>query len=317
MTTHPQPSARSHGQHIPVLSRSKARIAKIPISELLGPIYTKVFYDTYVPIRLKITPQMRARVALQLLPEAGYVSHHTAVQIWGGVVPDSSDVHVSYPRRETRCQRQGIAAHFAGAGASTTFREGMRISTPTQAFLELAASGVGLIDLVVAGDSLVKATGLAPKEFVDAAKEWRGNKAKLAREAAGLIRAGVDSPMETRIRLLVVLAGLPEPQVNLIIRDEDGAWVWRFDLCYEQWKLIIEYDGRQHALDEDQWGGDIDRREQLDQRGWRLLIVRAGGVYNDPERTLRRIRDALVERGATGLPARFKPAWQRYFPSRV
>ena len=304
-------------QHVAVVSREKARIAKIPISDLLGPNYTRLFHDAYITSALRITPQLRARVALQLLPETGHISHHTAVEIWGGVAPASPEVHVSLTRRGARCQRQGIAAHYANAGAQPTFRAGIRISTPTQAFLELAASGVGLVDLVIAGDSLVKATGLMPKDFVDAADQWHGNKVKLARTAARLIRVGVDSPMETRTRLLVVLAGLPEPQVNLVIRDDDGAWVWRFDLCYEEWKLIIEYDGRQHAFDEDQWGGDIGRREQLDQLGWRLLIVRAGDIYADPERTLRRIRDALVERGATGLPMRFRPSWRRYFPSSV
>jgi hypothetical protein len=29
--------------------------------------------------------------------------------------------------------------------------------------------------------------------------------------------------METRLRLLIVLAGLPEPTVNVIVRGEDGS----------------------------------------------------------------------------------------------
>jgi hypothetical protein len=88
-----------------------------------------------------------------------------------------------------------------------------------------------------------------------------------------LAREGVDSPQETRLRLLLVLGGLPEPRVNLIIRGRDGSWRRRYDLAYEHLRLIIEYDGRKHAEDSRQWLTDIFRREELDQMRWRLVIV--------------------------------------------
>jgi hypothetical protein len=56
-----------------------------------------------------------------------------------------------------------------------------------------------------------------------------------------MARSGVDSPQETRLRLLLVLAGLPEPSVNLIIRQPDGSWRRRYDMAYEEFRLIIEY----------------------------------------------------------------------------
>jgi hypothetical protein len=172
-------------------------------------------------------------------------------------------------------------------GAQTTVRDGIRMSTPVQAFLDLASIGVSLVDLVIAGDSLVKANDLDPVLFVVGAAAYQGRNARRARRAASLIRAGVDSPMETRIRLLVVLAGLPEPQVNFIVCVAGGKWRWRFDLCYPEYKLIIEYDGRQHAFDAEQWGHDLDRREWLDQDGWRILIVVSDGIYANPLRALR------------------------------
>jgi hypothetical protein len=189
------------------------------------------------------------------------------------------------------------------------------VSTPTQAFLELAAVGVGLVDLVVAGDSLVKATALTPEAFVAAAEAWTGNGARRARDAARLVREGVDSPPETRLRLLVVLAGLPEPRVNLILRHENGDWRWRFDLAFEELKLILEYDGRQHAYDDKQWSHDLGRREALDRLGWRMLVVVKADLYDHPEKTLQRIRRSMIERGAKGLPRRLSSNWTRYFPT--
>ncbi len=55
---------------------------------------------------------------------------------------------------------------------------------------------------------------------------------------------GVDSPMVTRLRMLIVLAGLPEPKVNLVIRDEYGHPVRRYDLGYEKSRTLVEYDAR-------------------------------------------------------------------------
>jgi hypothetical protein len=43
-----------------------------------------------------------------------------------------------------------------------------------------------------------------------------------------------------------VLAGLPEPEVNLIIRDELGAPIRRYDLLYRGSRTAVEYDGRHH-----------------------------------------------------------------------
>jgi Protein of unknown function (DUF559) len=228
------------------------------------------------------------------------------------MAPDSADIHVSMGSREARCRRAGVAAHLGDPAAQTTVWNGVRISTPVQAFLDLASVGVTLVDLVIAGDSLTKANELDPKEFVAAAEAYQGRNARRARRAASLVRAGVDSPMETRVRLLIVLAGLPEPQVNLILRIANGKWRWRFDLCYPEYKLIIEYDGRQHAYDAEQWSHDLERREWLDHDGWRIIVVISDGVYVHPLRTLQRVKAALEERGAR-VPKSFKQEWTRHF----
>ena len=119
--------------------------------------------------------------------------------------------------------------------------------------------------------------------------------------------------METRLRMLLVLAGLPEPMVNVIVRNADGSWRRRFDLSYPALKLIIEYDGRQHAQDTRQWQGDLKRREELDALGWRIIVITAGDLYNDPEGVLIRVREALAERGATGIRRNFKNDWRPFF----
>ena len=64
----------------------------------------------------------------------------------------------------------------------------------------------------------------------------------------------------------------------------------RFDLCYPSLKLIIEYDGRQHAEDSEQWLHDLRRREALDRMGWRIIVVTRHDYYDTPEEVLCRVR---------------------------
>jgi very-short-patch-repair endonuclease len=293
-----------------VLTRAQARASGIKLADLRGPRFTRLFHDTYVPSSELTTLWLQAATVMKRLPAAHHVSHHTAVRLWGGVAPDDAGVHVSMLTREDRCRRSGVAAHLAGEGAAITTCRGLSLSTPAQAFLDLASVGTSLVDLVIAGDSLVKATRLEPDALIEAADAWPGRHAKRARRAARLVREGVDSPMETRLRLLIVLAGLPEPEVNFILRAPDGSWRRRFDLCYPGYRLIIEYDGRKHAFDQEQWSGDLTRREELDELEWRIIVVESSGIYADPLRT------ALQSRGVR-VPKTFKQEWTRHFAMRV
>ena len=86
--------------------------------------------------------------------------------------------------------------------------------------------------------------------------------------------------------MLIVLAGLPEPQVNEIFLKADGSWWIGFDLYYAAYTVLVEYDGRQHAEDTPQWQHDITRRETLDTMGIRLLIITKDDLYGSPEQVL-------------------------------
>ena len=53
---------------------------------------------------------------------------------------------------------------------------------------------------------------------------------------------------ETRTRLRLVQAGLPEPEVNPAVRLDTGQTL-RVDLVWRTWKVAVEYDGPQHFTD--------------------------------------------------------------------
>jgi very-short-patch-repair endonuclease len=187
------------------------------------------------------------------------------------------------------------------------------MTSPAQTFLDLA-DDLDLVDMVVVGDSLVRAGVARPEELVAASAAYRGRQARSARRAAAYVRGGVDSPMESRLRMLLILAGLPEPVVNHALRDEIGRVLYRLDLSYPQWRVAIEYDGRQHAENTAQWRWDVQRREGLDANGWRLVVVLSGDLYRSPARTLERVVSAAR---AQGVSLRLRSdEWRRYFPQR-
>lgn len=136
----------------------------------------------------------------------------------------------------------------------------------------------------------------------------------MARRAAGFVRDRVESPTESRLRMLLVLAGLPEPEVQHVVAGEDGRPRYRLDLAYPAARVGVEYDGRQHAEDATQWRHDLRRREALDDAGWKLLVVTAQDLYRRPDEVLRRVGVALAARGAVAASTRPDAGWRAHFP---
>jgi hypothetical protein len=261
-----------------------------------------------------VTTAVRARTALQLTPAGSHVSHETAAELWGVASQQDTETHISVPRGAARSERRGIRTHQAHPSAVVVQRKGLPISSPAQTFLDLAGR-LPLVELVAVGDALVKAGRLTRTELIEAADSWRGHGGRTARRAARYVRDDVDSPMESRLRMLIVLAGLPEPVVNHILRTPDGEWDIRFDLYYASVKVVIEYDGRQHRTSKAQRARDLRRREELDRRGYRLVVIEADGIYDDPAETLRRISSVLRERGMR-IRRVLDDEWWQHFPGR-
>lgn len=101
-----------------------------------------------------------------------------------------------------------------------------------------------------------------------------------------------ESPPESRLRVSLVLGGLPAPEVQYRILDEHHEIVLaRADLAYPEAKLAIEYDGRGH-LDPIQTERDRERDTALAAQGWETLRLGSDQLYALPQ-TLRTIETML------------------------
>lgn len=282
---------------------------------LRGSGFRRIFRGVYVDATVPDSPALRARAALTLFHPMAFASHASAARLHGVPLPVVPEEQVTVVHPDQRRTRHGITC-LVRSGQQVTVVNGVRVSPVDQMFVELA-SYLSLVDLVVVGDNIVRRGLITPAELVEHCRASRLPKAALARRAAGYVRERVDSPMESRLRMLIVLAGLPEPLVNITITDVYGQPVRRYDLSWPGVKVIVEYDGRHHIERERQWAADLERREAIDDDGWRLLVVVAPGLYKTPERTLHRIWTLLRDRRLPGLPARLSDAWRPHFPGQA
>jgi very-short-patch-repair endonuclease len=119
----------------------------------------------------------------------------------------------------------------------------------------------------------------------------RARGAAKARTALALCVAGTDSIPETDLRLLLVRAGLPTPEVNLPVKV--GRETLYLDLAYKDKRAAAEYDGAYHVGDRGQMQRDAARRRALEDLGWRIITVTAADLVTDPAGVVASIRQAL------------------------
>ncbi len=290
--------------------RSEARVLGVPERRLNSRYFRTVFGGVVVDARIPDTVVVRARAALLVCPEGGVISHWTAARLWGGVVPDSDWVHISF-MRDVRFRLRGVKPHRFRHRLDIKRRHGLPVTSPGQTFCHLARY-LGLVDLVALGDRLVKKGRCTPTELVHYADAWPGQCRHEALRAARLVRERVDSVPETALRLLMVLAGLPEPQVDIRIYDADGNLRYRIDLGFEQVRLAIEYDGRWHDTDEQREHDEARRTDLSTDDDWTFVIVRAEDLYEKTELLLERLATELRERGVS-VPELLSDDWRRHF----
>ena len=274
--------------------------------------FRRIIRGVYIDAGVRVDALVEGRAALLVGAPDAFLSHHTAARLWGGVVPHSPDLHLSVPPTRTRSPREGLVVHRSRR-TPQTFR-GLRVTTPLGTFLD-CATVLDLVDLVVLGDSLVKKRRITPEQLIDGASRATGRGSRFARRAAALVREGVDSPMESRARMLRVLSGLPELEADIRFYGPDGQLLRRLDAGDSASRTAVEYDGRQHVEREEQWEADLGRREEFEDDEWRIITLVSKDIYRTPEATVMRQRRIFRARGmVVGAP---KDEWRRYFPGQA
>lgn len=243
-------------------------------------------------------------------PAVAALASVSACRVWGIPLPLSIErrihtyVAVPTPRYVPRGKAiTGIklAEHLF----STRRVDGVRILSPCVAWAQ-AAEMLGPREVLVQADALLTVAGnypgrrfegaLATLEQLRAITEaWAGRAGVGAMRAAlEIVRAGSESPGESRLRHSMLLAGFPEPEMQIWVL-ENGHLVARVDLAYSRLKIAIEYDG-DHHFDKQKAIEDVERRRELERLGWIVIQVTRRDI-RDPTRLFASLRAAMKARG--------------------
>ncbi|WP_141658777.1 hypothetical protein [Carbonactinospora thermoautotrophica] len=255
-----------------------------------------------------------AQALLDTVPPGTLVTGRLAAWLYGVLEPGTRD---QMPLDVAT--RLGNGPHVRRSGVRASRRRldeddvvtchGLLVTSPLRTCFDLIRSS-GLVEGVAVADAFLHAgffTQLQLVKYVGAHPGWRN--VRRARQVALLAHPDAESPGETALRLVLVLAGLPEPCVNAPLFDERGRYLGRPDLLYLDPVFGIEYDGAYHD-DEDVRRIDVLREQRFRDTGIPLLrytaedLQRRQHVIVDVVRSALRGDPTLLEEAAWPLARR-------------
>ncbi|WP_395728267.1 endonuclease domain-containing protein [Nakamurella sp.] len=255
--------------------------------------------------------RVRCRALLRVTPDGTFFGGITAARLWGLPLPLD---HLHDECLHTMLWYPGQPTNRAGViGRQINDWNAHRIEIDGLPTIDLPTlfCHLGMLlsepDLVAVGDAMILEPVIAragpprPLATIDALRKrvalYRVRGKRRAAHALERIRLGAESRPETLLRLLLVEAGFPEPELNVRLFDRFGAELARVDLLFREFRVIVEYDGDQHRTDTRQFDRDLGRLDDLAALGWRVVRVGARSLFRDPQDAVNRVQRALIDGG--------------------
>jgi hypothetical protein len=242
----------------------EARAAGVTDDALRGKSWRRLGPQLYCWAKLRDDTWQLLR-AVQSRYATGSFSGRTAAWLYG-IDVDPKPIEVIVPPNSGIRSRPGVEVHRCELPDVVVVR-GLRVTT-IQRTLADACRGLSEVEALVLHDAAVRLHLI---------------------ERSGLAEPA-ESPMETRLRWLLLKAGLPRPEVQKNLYDTNGRFVGRADLYYPAARLLIEFDGANHR---ERLVEDNRRQNALLGAGFRLLRFTAADLNQRPDAIVTQVRGAL------------------------
>jgi len=295
-----RPSIPPSLRFVPFRGRVAVASGLVSRRQLAGPAWRRLLPDVYAHVDAPLDRLAWCQAAALLLPPGGAISGRSAALLFGAdVLPLDAPVEVTVPRPAAMRQHARLVVRRAVLPPyEVTRRNGLPATTPVRTAFDLARQP-DLVEAVVGVDALlyrrvVKLEQLAT--YSAGRRGWRN--VRQVPRVLSLAATEVESPMETRTRLVIVLAGLPAPVVQFDVLDRAGRFVARVDLAYPHIRLAIEYDGDHHR-ERATFRRDVARLNALRLAGWTVLRFTADDILRHPSRVVAQVRAALMASTST------------------
>lgn len=231
------------------------------------------------------------------LPHDAIFAGATAAWLWGLDIKPDDPIEVILPLASGLRSRDGLNVRHGSVEATEIAQvRGLRATVLARTLRDLCAR-LPKVEALSAIDMAINAQQVDAPALIEYATSVKGRPGAASLLALVPLAAPAESPMETRLRWLLLQAGLPRPEVQTDLRDEDGRFVGRADLFYPAARLVIEYDGANHR---DRLVDDNRRQNLILNAGFSLLRFTASDL-DRPEVVLSQVERALA---APGRPAR-------------
>lgn len=262
-------------------------------AQLRGAGYCRLGSGLYRWVGLSQSPHLLLSAVARRLPAGAAFSGRTAAWLHGLDMEPCDPIEVTIPDVIGTRRRAGTSVSRAALGVEEIcLRRYLPTTTALRTVVDLGGRDPW-IEAVVAADMFLHARLVSIADLhVHVARHPRAKGIARLRRVVEMAEPKSESPMETRLRMLLVLAGLPRPEVQVSIQDDRGRFLGRPDLLYRIQRLVIEYDGGNHR---DRPADDNRRQNGLVGAGFQLLRFTAADVYGTPERVAMQVRHALAK----------------------
>ncbi|MDP9794635.1 hypothetical protein J2S43_003147 [Catenuloplanes nepalensis] len=288
----------------PFRRRDAVAAGLVTPAQLSGPAWQRLYQGVYVDAAVYRSDDhhMWCEAALLAAPPASAIGALSAAYLWGvDLLRSGSPVTVVVPanRRPREQPRLSVVRAELPPGQVEVLG-GVRLTTPDRTAFDLGR-GPDRVAAVVAVDAmlhrrLVTVEGVAA--LASRHPGWPG--VSRMREVLAIAEPGSASPMETRLRLIIVDGGLPRPVAQHEVRTPEGRFIGRVDLAYPELRIVLEYEGDHHR-DPATYRNDIARFNRFQAAGWTALRFTADDVFKRPQKIVADVRRAMVK--ATALHA--------------
>jgi len=282
-----------------VFTVAQARAAGVSRDQLRSSAWRRVTFGWYRWVGYPGSDDLRLATIAYGMPEVFAFSGVTAATLFGLELPHGHRAEVIVPPHCVVSERVDAVVHRVQLEpGDIVTRDGLPITSPARTCFDLTTR-LSLTEAVVAIDAALHAQLLTLDELARYVLRHDHIKGVVsARRVLEFVEPKSESPMETRLRMLLVLAGLPRPEAQVPLYDARGAFVARPDLYYEEARLGLEYDGENHR---DRLTSDNRRQNRLHHIGVSLLRYTAPDLRERPTAVVSEVRSAVCgHMGPTG-----------------
>ncbi|MGQ0464228.1 MAG: hypothetical protein ACT4QG_02790 [Sporichthyaceae bacterium] len=290
------PQLPAHLLHGP-FGIADATAAGLTRHQLESQCWVRLFRQVWVHRDVELSDRQRFDAVRLALPPDAAATGRTAAWLFGAWSPRRGQpLPLDFGLPSSRKPAANSRRLVLDEGDVDVFH-GVRVTTPERTCFGLMTRS-SPNEAIVWADAflfrgLVVPSGL--QRYADERPYWPH--VRKCRAAVARARVGAASPMETRLRLVIVDGGLPEPDwLNRRLYDAAGNFLGEPDMGYNPPDWGIEYDGEYHEAEE-QRVADNRRENGLVVAGIPLLRYTKHDVYGDPARIVREV-GAMLRRTA-------------------